>query len=101
MAADTIVEALRSASIEHPERLLLLPLEVDACRPVELAGSGRMIWEAISERPGTVAQLVAGLAEQNGRTPAELEADVVAFVDSLVTVGLVRRTGPGAAAASA
>ncbi|WP_253259651.1 PqqD family protein [Subtercola boreus] len=101
MAADTIVEALRSASIEHPDRVLLLPLEVDGCRPVELAGSGRMIWEAISERPGTMTELVAGLAEKNGRAPTELEADVVAFVDSLVTVGLVRRTGPGAAAVGA
>ena len=76
---------------EFPVRIVddeLIALDVTSTRCFVLDAVGRRIWELL-EAPRSVAQLCAALRKEYEADPATMAADVGAFLDELVTRGVV------------
>lgn len=58
----------------------------------EAAGSAPEIWRAI-DRPITVGELIASLAEAHSLAPEQIRHDVIRFVAEMVAAGLVETDG--------
>ena len=88
-AADVVWRrAGRVAVVESTDRVALLNLDRPAEPPRILEGSAATIWWAVDGERAT-AEVVRSVASSFGLEPAEVEADVVAFVGSLAAVGLL------------
>src|SRR4051812_43754735 len=70
--------------------LLVLPIDRRALEPVELSGTGVVIWDLFaSER--SVRDAVGALSQTFDAPVAELTASVSAVVDGLVSIGALER----------
>ncbi len=58
--------------------------------PLVLRGSAVTVWTAASQG-GSLEAIVARVAKQVGVTAADIEADVLGFLDELVAWGLLQR----------
>jgi hypothetical protein len=68
------------------DAVILLP--AGATEPVTLAGSGPAVWELLTA-PVSVSELARELAARYAADPATVEADVVALLDRLRTLGVI------------
>lgn len=78
----------RAAVVDSGDRIALLDLDHLADPPRVLEGSAAAIWRAV-DGVRTTPMVVESVAGSYGVPPAELEADVLAFLDSLATAGLL------------
>ncbi len=76
------------AVVESTDRVALLNLDRLAEPPRILEGSAATIWWAVDGERAT-AGVVRAVASSFGMEPADVEADVVAFLGSLAAVGLL------------
>ena len=74
--------------VDHGARVVVLDLSaLQTARPLVMEGPAAAIWHALSE-PRTAEQVTAAVAADFGLPATEVEADVVAFLDTLRERGL-------------
>ncbi|GAB3433732.1 hypothetical protein GCM10027517_00980 [Phycicoccus ginsengisoli] len=96
MAEGRWCRAPEVAVVDRGERVVLLALaDPTSARPMVLEGPAAAVWHALAE-PGTGAEVAVRVADSVGVPAAEVEADVSAFLEQLVTVGLVAPPAPTA-----
>lgn len=76
------------AVVDSGDRVAVLNLERLAQPPAVMEGTGAAVWQAIGDG-GTLAEVTARVAATYEVPPAAIEADVAAFVESLLELGLV------------
>ena len=87
-----IETALLKVSPTKAERLVA---DLSGAVPLAMEGSAATIWEKIARSRGTTAtRLVEMVADEVGLTPADISADVLAFLDSLREQKLFERYLP-------
>ena len=81
------------AVVESPGRVVVLDLaHPTTARPLVMEGTAAAIWHALAE-PATVAQVAGQVAADFGVPAADVDADVLAFLGELETLGLLRQSG--------
>jgi hypothetical protein len=76
------------AVVDHGARVVVLDLSaLQTAHPLVMEGPAAAIWHALSE-PRTAQQVTAAVAADFGLPATEVEADVVAFLDTLRERGL-------------
>jgi len=70
------------------DRFVVLPLSDPAGQPQVLEGSAAMIWAALADGAAAFGEIIGRVAETAGTAQAVVEADVIAFVDDLASLGL-------------
>lgn len=86
----SLAVARRVALVEDEDGTAYAALVPDGV-PVVLAGSARLIWDAVVGADGGVerAAVTAGVAAMCGVDPSDIDADVSAFLDALLDQGLL------------
>ena len=80
------------AVVEHDDRVVVLNLDDIAAAPVVLEGTAAIIWHLLEGEDSEV-RLVGEVARAFQVHPADVRADVHAFLLQLNDLGLVTRSG--------
>ena len=76
-----------------PEGAVLLHLETGAYHGLNPVGFA--VWDLV-DGTRSVAEIIEGVRDRVSSAPPELEADVMEFLESALSRGLVRTVGPSA-----